>query len=119
MSGKPEFERQLRELGYEPQDQVDGRVVFPYTVPAGSFAGKNVLLGTKVPPDFPRTPPGGPHISPRLQPLNPGCPTHPNRVHESDFGPEWQYWSRSVPNWKPGGGVAAYLAYVHRLFETA
>ena len=116
--GKDEFERQLREMGYEPEPRPDGRTVFAYQIQTGRLAGTAIRLGFVVPPDFSRTPPSGPHVSPQLLPLNPGAPTHPTRVHASDFGSEWQYWSRPYPAWNPRNTAATYLAYMEHLFGT-
>ena len=119
MGARDEFQEQLTALGFKPDAREDARVSFPYTIPVGRFAGTEVRLGFEVPPEFPRTPPSGPHISPRLQPLNPNAPAHPERVHESPFGSDWQYWSRPYPDWgKDGRTVAAYMAYVRHLFAT-
>ena len=119
MEGKSEFERQLQELGYSPEAQPVGRTAFEYEVPGGRFAGRRIRLGFEVPPDFPRTPPGGPHLCPPLLPLNPNAPDHPARTAVSNFGEDWQYWSRPFPGWKPGSAVARYVAFVGYLLETA
>lgn len=119
LSGRQEFERQLRDLGIEPiPGQPENRTVFDYLVPAGRFKGQAVKIGLDVPPDFSRNPPGGINVSPCLLPLNPGAPDHPNRVVQSGFGPDWQYWSRRFLNWKETGGALKYLAFIDRLFET-
>lgn len=118
--GRAEFEAQLRALGHSPDDRSDGRTSFLYTVGAGSFAGERIRLGLEAPPDFPRTPPGGIHMSPRILPINPGAPAHPERVAESPFGPEWEYWSRPMPQWpRTDRTVKAYLAYLESLFALA
>lgn len=117
--GRQEFERQLRELDFVPESRTDARTVFPYKVRGGRFGGQEIRLGFEVPPDFPRTPPRGPHISPPLLPLNPGAPNHPDRVHPSEFGPDWQYWSRPYPGWKGRETAATYLAYIEHLLSTA
>jgi hypothetical protein len=71
--GRQEFERQLRELGISPDEGLpEPRVSFDYDVSAGRFKGKRVKLGFEVPVNFPITPPPGPHVSPRILPLNPG-----------------------------------------------
>jgi len=117
MEGRAEFEAQLRALGFVPEDRTDGRTSFPYTVGAGPFAGETIRLGVEVPTEFSRNPPGGIHISPRILPLNPGAPGHPERVATSPFGEEWEYWSRPIPQWpKTDRSVKAYLAYVESLF---
>jgi hypothetical protein len=110
----------LTELGFNASlhgGSVD-RVVLDYEVPTGRFAGKQVKLGFIVPPDFPMSPPTGPHVSPHIWPLNPNA-QHPQRAHQSDqFGGDWQYWSRPVPDWAKGRTVAAYMAHIWRLWHT-
>lgn len=119
-AGREEFERQLRELGIEPSaGQSDGRIIFDYAVTSGKFAGQQVKIGLVVPPDFARTPPGGLHVCPRLLPMNPNAPDHPNRTADSPFGTEWQYWSRPFRGrWTGRQGVADYLAHIDHLFAT-
>ena len=119
-AGREEFERQLREMGVEPfPGQPDNRVVFDYVVPGGRFAGQQVKIGLVVPPDFNRTPPGGPHICPKLLPMNPGAQDHPNKTADSEFGADWQYLSRPYRGaWKGRKGVADYLAHIDHLFAT-
>lgn len=85
-------------------------------VPIGRFAGEPVQIGLIVPPDFPRTPPSGPHLVPRLIGLHGGGP---GGVHNSDFGMGWEYWSRPYQNWgRDGRDVSAYLAFLRSLFAT-
>jgi hypothetical protein len=126
LEGREEFARQLQELGYEllpvPPDptQPGNRVVTEYVVPGGRFAGKRILLGFEVDPTFPRTPPGGPHLSPRVLPINSAAADHPHRVHESPtFGPEWEYLSRPYRGkWRGREAVSEYLAHVDHIFRT-
>lgn len=118
MNGAEEFERQLRELEWPNVVRQDGRVILDYTIPRGRFAGQLVKLGLEVPPEFGRTPPGGPHISPRLLPMNPGAPGHPERTADSVFGTDWQYLSRPYRGWKGHEGVSEYLAHIDHLFDT-
>jgi hypothetical protein len=119
-SGKEEFERQLREMGIEPHaGQGDNRVVFDYVVSEGRFTGTQIRIGLIVPPEFSRTPPGGPHVSPRLLPMNPSASDHSTKTAESEFGPEWQYLSRPYRGaWTGRKGVADYLAHIDHLFAT-
>lgn len=117
--GRIEFERQLRELGYTPESKPgESKTCFDYVPPSGRFNGQTIKLGFDVPQEFPRTPPGGPHVCPPLFPMNPTAPNHPDRTAVSPFGSAWQYWSRPFPNWKEKLGVAAYMAYVDHLFAT-
>lgn len=118
---RQEFIDELAALNYDVQDHGDGKVSFPYTVPVGRFAGQAIRLGFALGDDFPAAPPSGPHMSPRLLPLHPGQEIpHPlGGVHESPFGPDWEYWSRPFQDW--GGtdrSVKAYMAHIRTLFET-
>jgi len=116
--GRKEFEAQLQALGYTPDQRPDERTSFPYPIPCGPFAGEQVRLGVEVPADFPRTPPGGIHLSPRVLPINSQAPSHPERVHESPFGADWEYWSRPMAQFwtKTDRSVKAYMDYVASLF---
>ena len=108
--GPEEFVRQLRDLGFEVQ-VVQGLAVFPYAVPVGSRAGEQVQLGLAIPPDFPASPPPGPHVSPRLG--------HPQgAVSDSLLGVDWEYWSRPFPDWpRTERSVRAYMVHVRTLFS--
>jgi hypothetical protein len=116
-----DFTKQLREMGYELTEYADGRVSFPYVIEIGKFEGQEITLGFAVPPDFPLSPPTGPHLRPRLLPISPPQGPHPAcGVHESpQFGAEWQYWSRPMNHWgNTGRTVADVMRHVRRLFET-
>jgi hypothetical protein len=119
--GRQQFMDELRRLGYAAEELSGGRVSFAYEIPVGRLTGQPITLGLVVPDDFPVTPPSGPHVSPRLLPMNPNSGTHPNAgVHESQqFGGKWQYWSRPFPDWAQSGRtVKAYMAHIRRLFDT-
>jgi|SRR5215468_1742648 len=109
----------LRALGYGATEIAPGRVVFPYTIESGKFAGREIRLGFDVPADFNLTTPSGPHVSPRLLPHQSGG-THPNGgVHDSPFGSDWQYWSRPVSHWgRTAKTVKDVMAHVRHLFDT-
>jgi hypothetical protein len=116
-----EFADQLRKMGYEVAVYPDNRVSFPYVVECGKFDGREITLGFVVPTDFPLNPPTGPHVKPRLLPINITQGPHPvHGVHESaQFGAEWQYWSRPMHHWsKTARTVADVMRHVRRLFET-
>ena len=49
---------------------MEGKLVFPYTIEVGRFAEQQIRLGFQVAEDFPMNPPSGPHVSPRLLPIN-------------------------------------------------
>jgi hypothetical protein len=116
---KAEFVAQLKQMGYEVQELDGNRVAFSYLIPGGRFTGQTIRLGFDVPGDFPANPPSGPHVSPRLLPLQQGG-THPNGgIHESPFGSEWQYWSRPIQHWaNTKRTVRDVMAHVNRLFDT-
>jgi hypothetical protein len=114
-----DFINELKALGHDVQVPGNGRVMFTYQIPLGRFVGQTVTLGFEVPGDYPLTCPGGPHMKPRLLPLNSGG-EHPNgRIHESNqFGPEWEYWSRPFHEWsKTGKNAREYMAHVRHLFD--
>jgi len=116
-----DFAKQLREMGYEVTEYPDGRVSFPYIVEIGKFAGQEITLGFAVPPDFSLSPPTGPHIRPRLLPINPPQGPHPaHGIHESpQFSTDWQYWSRPLTHWSnTGRTVADVMRHVRGLFAT-
>jgi hypothetical protein len=118
-----DFAKQLREMGYDITEYPDGCVSFPYTIEVGKFESQEITLGFIVPPDFPLSPPTGPHIKPRLLPINTAQGAHPaSGVHESQskqFGTEWQYWSRPMNHWAGTQRTAAdVMRHVRRLFET-
>ena len=119
MEGVEEFARQLRELGFDVTCRDGNRVTFPHELAGGTRAGAAVTLGFELPPEFPRTPPGGPHLSPRVFPMNPNANAHPEKVLDSGFGPDWQYLSRPYPGWRGRETVATYLAYIERLLATS
>jgi hypothetical protein len=85
-------------------------VVFAFPVPTGRHAGQTVKIGLTG-ADFPINPPGGVHVSPRLQ--HPGGSDH----HPSPLGSDWAYWSRPYPNWPASSrSVGDYLAFLRQLF---
>lgn len=115
-----DFASQLVARGYGATEVAANRITFRYAVEVGRFAGQEVVIGIEVPPDFDRTPPSGPHVSPRILPINPTATTHPEKVLESNFGVDFEYWSRPYTNWgKDGRDVGAYLAFLRHLFATS
>ncbi len=121
MNGRDDFARGLRELGIEPELRGDSQLLFPYDIDIGRFAGTAARVGLDVPPDFPRNPPGGPHVSPRLIAERGATPGGAGGSHGSPFGGEFEYWSRPYPpQWgRDGQSVRAYLAHLRRLLHTA
>jgi hypothetical protein len=117
---RQDFINQLQALGYMVEDRGENRILFRYTVPVGKFIGQEISLGFQVDEDFPLSPPSGPHITPRLLPLNTATNVHPaGGVHESPFGPEWEYWSRPFSEWQTTDrSVRIYLSHIRHLFDT-
>ena len=119
---RQDFTDQLRALGYEIEVLDHERIAFPYEIPVGKMAGTKIKLGFIVQDDFPANPPSsGPHMTPRLLPINPDSKPHPGGgIHESaQFGADWQYWSRPHQEWgKAERSAKAYMAFIRLLFET-
>jgi hypothetical protein len=118
-SGVDEFCRQLGEMDIEHETKAPNWVIIDHQIAAGRFDGTQIRLAFEVPPEFPRTPPHGPHFSPCLLPVNPSAQKHPDRVHPSNLGPEWGHWSRNFIKWKGKEGVPGYIAFVAHLFAVA
>ena len=123
MSGPGEFAEQLRLLGYTPTASAADQVWFPWEITLGRFAGRTVRLGFVVFADFALTPPTGPHVFPRILPINTNGGVHPlASVHPSPFGEDWEYWSRpfpSPPGWaSTDRSVKTYLKHIENLFRT-
>ena len=124
-TGTKAFLEGLAALGYEPA-ALPGKpdhVTIDYVVEGGRFAGKKVKHGFVVPPDFPLTPPSGPHVSPHIHPNQSGGPHPTGSVSDSPFrealAVEWQYWSRPFPEWAASKKtVAAYMSHIWRLWES-
>jgi hypothetical protein len=116
-----DFIKGLAELGLPPTTHGADKVSFRYRIESGKFAEQEITLGFVVSPDFPLSPPTGPHIKPRLLPLNPQSGPHPTHgIHESSqFGSEWEYWSRPMNHWaETSRSVADVMRHVRRLFDT-
>ncbi|HKS06045.1 MAG TPA: hypothetical protein VJR92_07000 [Gemmatimonadaceae bacterium] len=123
MFGKQAFSEGLAALGYDAHDKGDNRVAFAYLIKAGRFADKSIRVGLEVPPDFNVTPPSGPHISPRLIPVNPGGAGNDRAAESPNFGPDWEYLSRPFVDQAAGWSrttrdVKAYMRHVKRILET-
>ena len=120
--GKEAFKDGLETLGYSVEDRGDARLAFKYQIGVGRFQDHEIMVGVEVPADFDVTCPSGPHISPRLIPINPNGSGN-DRAHESPFGAEWEYLSRPFSQNQQGWGrvtrsVKAYLRHVKRILET-
>ena len=117
---RQDFLAGLTALGFKLEERKDNFAVFPYVIPVGKFAGREIRLGLEVNGDAPLNPPPGPHVSPHLLPHRPTQEPHPyGGIHGSPLGPEWQYWSRPFEGWKEGERSARrYMAHIHALFDT-
>ena|SRR5580700_12163980 len=123
MFGKEAFSEGLKALGYEPEDRGENRLAFKYKIGDGRFKDREITVGIEVPSDFNVTCPTGPHISPRLIPLNPNSLGNDRAVESANFGAEWQYLSRPFIDQQEGWGrttkdVKAYLRHIKRILDT-
>ncbi|MGH9713615.1 MAG: hypothetical protein ACRD5M_09990 [Candidatus Acidiferrales bacterium] len=123
MFGKEAFSEGLKQLGYNPVDRGDSRLAFEYPIGAGRFKDKIITVGIEVPPDFNVTCPTGPHISPRLIPINPNAPGNDRAADSPNFGSEWQYLSRPFVDQQAGWNrtsrnVKAYMQHIKRILDT-
>lgn len=121
--GKDAFIEGLRGLGYDSMDHGEGKVSFRYTIGAGRFKDQVITVGIAVPTDFNVTCPTGPHITPRLIPINPAGAGNDRAAESPQFGPEWEYLSRpfvdNTEGWnRTTRDVKAYLRHVKRILET-
>lgn len=117
------FATQLEGMGFTVKRYGDQRVSFPYKIESGKFADQEITVGFVVPPDFPASPPTGPHISPRLLPVQTASGPHPaygiHEGREGFTGEEWEYWSRPMHHWpKSTKDVRAVMSHLRRLFDT-
>jgi hypothetical protein len=125
LTGTAAFAAGLKAEGYSPTivAGTTDHVMFDYMVQTGIYAGTQFRLGFVVPPDFPLSAPGGPHVSPRIHP-NKGGQTHPlDGIGDSSFqgkvGGDWHYWSRPFKDWGTSKKtVAAYMSHVWRLWDS-
>lgn len=115
--GRDKFKEGLEALGHTPELKDENKIIIPFVVEKGRFAGQQIQLGFEVPADFEMAPPGGPHISPRLIPVN-TAPQDNSRAAESPFGPDWQYLSRPfLDQWPLKRTVKRYLEFVSHILN--
>jgi hypothetical protein len=114
-----DFIGELKALGHGVQIKDGNLITFPYVVPLGRFQGQAITLGFAVPGDYPLSCPSGPHITPRLLPMNDGGEHPHGKILGSDqFGGDWQYWSRPFLEWsKTKRNAKEYMAYIRLLFD--
>jgi hypothetical protein len=123
MFGKESFMAGLQELGYTVEDRGETRLAFKYTIGDGRFKGTEISIGLEVPQDFNVTCPTGPHLSPRLIPLNGNGAGNDRAVESPNFGADWQYLSRPFGDQQSGWGrtnrtVKGYLRHIKRIVES-
>lgn len=123
LNGKDLFIDELKQLGCHPEDKGDNRVAFAHVIAEGNFATRTITVGVDVPPDFPVTPPTGPHILPRLIPMNPSGAGNDRSADSPQFGSDWQYLSRPFRDAQNGWNrttrnVKAYLRHVRYILNT-
>jgi hypothetical protein len=116
--GQDKFKEGLEALGYTPELKDHDKVIIPLVVAEGRFAGHQIKVGFEVPPDFEITPPGGPHISPRLIPINANSPDHSRAAESAPFGPDWEYLSRPFTQWARKKTVKRYMEHIAHLLNT-
>jgi hypothetical protein len=116
--GRDTFKNGLDALGL-PAELKDGdKIIIPYVIAEGRFAGQQIKVGIQVPPDFDMTPPGGIHVFPRLIPINPTPLDHTRAAVSQPFGDEWEYLSRPYEQWARKRTVKRYMEYVAHLLNT-
>ena len=120
--GKEPFIEGLIELGYNPINLDGNKLSFKYKIGAGRFQNQEIAVGIDVPSDFNVTCPSGPHITPRLIPLNPSAMGNDRAAESPQFGPDWEYLSRPFIDRDAGWNrttrtVKAYLHHVKRILD--
>jgi hypothetical protein len=113
MTGPAVLIQELRALGYQPEErEVSGQrfAVFEFIIPVGARMAEQILLGLDTPPDWPETPPHGPHVSPPFD--------HPNGAnHPSPLGGDFRHWSRPPADWsRTQKSARAYMRHLQTLF---
>lgn len=116
--GAADFVTELVQLGFDPIDLGTGRVAIRYPVRLGRFSGETIRLGFANIDSFPLNPPQTPHVSPRLLPVHPGQEVpHPDGgINESDFGEDWEYWSRPIADWASDPSARHLVQHISDLF---
>lgn len=117
------FVNGLKQQGIEPTIMLGkpDHVIFDYAPLTGKHAEEKIRQGVVVPSDFPASPPGGLHVNRILHPqCSNGQTPHPlGGIHASDFGGDWQYWSRPFKDWgKTKKTVGVYLSHIEHLWAT-
>jgi hypothetical protein len=106
-----ELMKQLAALHYavdESYRQHGVLVIKDFGVFAGRHKGKVIDVGLSC-NDFPASAPAGIHVRPLL------VVTGPNNVNPSPLGPEWQYWSRRLPDWATDRTARHIISYINKV----
>lgn len=119
------FADQLLQAAIDVVELPDQHIMIPaYRVEVGKNDGLEVDIGIVVPPDFPLSPPSGPHVHKlihenRADGTHPTGHIHSSSDHSKHFRSGWQYWSRPHPNWNSGARNALrYMEHVRSLWES-
>jgi hypothetical protein len=103
---------QLQQLGFEVDlsfTQHNVVVIPNYEIKVGRYSGKRVQVGIPA-QDFPFTAPAGLHFSPLL------APNGTANISQSPLGPDWQYWSRRLQDWKESDRNARHvISYINKV----
>jgi hypothetical protein len=123
MFGKEAFTEGLQQLGHVVEDRGANRLAFKYQIRAGRFKDREITVGVEVPPDFNVTCPTGPHLSPRLIPINPNGTGNDRAMESPNFGTDWEYLSRPFVDQQQGWNrtkrdVKSYVRHIKRIVET-
>ncbi len=114
-----DFTEELRALGHDVIPVGDDKVQIPYEIPVGPRLGERIVLGFVAPPDYPASPPSGPHVSPPMFAIASGGSHPAGGIHSSPFGDGFQYWSRPFKDWPRTTRTARdYMAFIRQLFAT-
>jgi hypothetical protein len=110
--GAERFVADLEALGFDDVKRDGSRVSTKWAVALGSRIGEVIEMGWDVPPDWPETPPHGPHVRPAFD--------HPGGGnHASPFGADWRHWSRPYNRWAlDGRTMKVYVRFMTTLLST-
>ena len=107
--------KELEKIGYaiDISFRQHGVVVIKeFKILAGRHAG--VLASIGIPAaDYPFTAPAGIHVRPMLAPIG------QNNINPSPLGPDWQYWSRRLTDWREDRSAHHIISYVNKVFLDA
>ena len=116
-TSKQDFENFLKKKNWSFETAtLNGLVVYKisnYIILHGKYQGKIVEIGVALPNDFPSSAPYGVHIK-----ANHGITDNIPNKNPSGLGSDWEFWSRTVPNWISGRrNCQYYIDNVNRWLE--